>query len=251
MIHYHGGPITPRAAAISAWTRRHAMISFANPDQLEIAAEVCQSFALDNGAYPLFTAGKGDIDVPAYAAWVNQWCQHPGFDWCLIPDKIDGTEDQNDELIQDWCEHIETAKFESVPVYHMHESLNRLDSLVITWRRVAIGSSGEYWEVGSDKWWGKMHEIMEVACYGGGIPKCKLHGLRMLDPTIFSQLPLSSADSTNVARNIGLDVRWSGPYVPKSKEARAMVLIDRIEHHASASTWSGVAGTHMNGRLFG
>jgi len=65
MIHYHGGPITPRGAAISAWTRRHAMISFANPDQLEIAAEVCQSFSLDNGAYPLYTAGDFNQRIAA------------------------------------------------------------------------------------------------------------------------------------------------------------------------------------------
>lgn len=249
MIHYHGGPITPRTAAIAAWSRRHAMVSFANPDQIDIAAEVCQSFALDNGAYPMFTAGKGDIDVGAYREWVATWCNHPGFDWCLIPDKIDGTEAENDALLDEW--RSESQQFESVPVYHMHESLDRMRNLVVDWRRVAIGSSGEYWEIGSDKWWGRMTEVMEVACYGGGIPKCKLHGLRMLDPTIFSHIPLSSADSTNVARNIGIDVRWSGPYVPKSKETRALVLADRIEHHASASTWSGISGIHHNGRLFG
>lgn len=246
MIHYHGGPITPRSAAIATWTRRHAMISFANPDQIDIAAEVCQSFALDNGAYPLFTAGKGDIDVKAYADWLDEWCRHPGFDWCLIPDKIDGSEAENDKLLNNWLHRAE-----SVPVYHLHESLDRLAWLVSTWPRVALGSSGEYWEVGSALWWGRMHEVMGIACDGEGIPYCKIHLLRGLDPTIFSQIPASSADSTNVARNIGLDVRWSGPYVPKTKEARAMVLVDRIEHHASASVYSGVQGIHMNGRLFG
>ena len=251
MIHYHGGPITPRSAAIQAWSRRHAMISFANPQQIELAAEVCQSFSLDNGAYPLFTGGSGDVDVFAYAEWVKAWCHHPGFDWLLIPDKIDGDEADNDRLIADWYDHVDTTKIESVPVFHMHESLDRLDQLVCTWRRVAIGSSGEYWEVGSDKWWARMHEVMGVACYGGEIPKCKLHGLRMLDPTIFSHLPLSSADSTNVARNIGIDVRWSGPYVPPSKETRALVLIDRIENHASAATYAGTIGVHINGGLFG
>lgn len=251
MIHYHGGPITPRTVAISIWSRRHAMISFANPDQIEIAAEVCQSFALDNGAYPIYTSSGGEVDVPAYADWINRWCQHPGFDWCLIPDKIDGNEKENDDLIHAWSGCVNTAKVESVPVYHMHESLSRLDSLVTKWRRVAIGSSGEYWEVGSDKWWGRMNEMMAVACCGGGIPRCKLHGLRMLDPTVFSQIPLSSADSTNVARNIGIDSRWTGPYVPRSKETRALVLADRIEHHASASTYSDLKGLHMNGRLFG
>ena len=246
MIHYHGGPITPRSAAISAWTRRHAMISFANPDQVELAAEVCQSFALDNGAYPLFTAGKGVVDVPAYRDWLDQWWRHPGFDWCLIPDKIDGSEAENDKLINAW-----THRADSVPVYHMHESLDRLAWLVSNFTYVALGSSGEYWEIGTDKWWGRMTEMMEVACDADGVPFCKLHLLRGLDPTVFSHIPAKSGDSTSVARNIGIDVRWSGPYVPKSKETRALVLADRIEHHASASTWSGITGTHHNGRLFG
>jgi len=247
MIHYHGGPITPRSAAIQAWQRRHACISFANPQDVDLAAEVCQSFILDNGAYPLHTSGAGAVDVVGYAEFVDQWSRHPGFDWCLIPDKIDGTELDNDALLSEWLRQ----SVASVPVYHLHESLERLRSLASGFQRIAIGSSGEYWEVGSVKWWHRMHECMGVVCDEEGRPITKLHGLRMLNPTVFSQLPLSSADSTNVARNIGIDVRWSGPYVPKSKEARAMVLIDRIEAHASAARYTGTMGTQMNWELFG
>ncbi|NBW22558.1 MAG: hypothetical protein EBR82_82895, partial [Caulobacteraceae bacterium] len=242
-----GGPITPRSVAIQAWVRRHACVSFANPEQIGLAAEVCQSFMLDNGAYPLFTAGDGDIDVPAYYDFVGAWALHPGFDWCLIPDKIDGDATQNDALIETW----QLPRHMSVPVFHMHEPLERMAALVRDWPRVAIGSSGDYWEIGCAKWWGRMHEVMMVSCDEQGRPLCKLHGLRMLDPTIFSHLPLSSADSTNVARNVGLDVRWTGPYQPKSKETRALILIDRIEAHASASIYTGSAGTQMNWELIG
>jgi hypothetical protein len=62
VIHYHGGPITPQTAAIALWTRRHAMVSFARPDQMALAAEVCQSFALDNGAFSLWRAGEGVVN---------------------------------------------------------------------------------------------------------------------------------------------------------------------------------------------
>ncbi|ELD8288965.1 hypothetical protein QJD89_004630, partial [Salmonella enterica] len=55
MIHYHGGPITPDTCAMKAWKGRHAFISFAHSGQINLAAEYCQSFALDNGA---FTAWK-------------------------------------------------------------------------------------------------------------------------------------------------------------------------------------------------
>jgi hypothetical protein len=81
---------------------------------------------------------------------------------------------------------------------------------------------------------------------------CKLHGLRMLNPTVYSQLPLASADSTNVARNIGIDSAWTGAYMKGlSKGVRAMVLRERIEKHASAARWTGKEGTQFNLELVG
>jgi hypothetical protein len=65
---------------------------------------------------------------------------------------------------------------------------------------------------------------------------CKLHGLRILDPAIFGHLPLSSADTTNVSRNIGIDQAWRGTYSPPTKEARATVMRSRIESH-NAPPW--------------
>ena len=73
-----------------------------------------------------------------------------------------------------------------------------------------------------------------------GRPLCRLHGLRMLSVEIYRHLPLSSADSTNVARNIGLDGRWRGAYQPSNKAMRAAILTQRIESHNSASEWTGV-----------
>lgn len=248
MIHYHGGPITPVAAAIAAWSARHAMISFANPDQIALAAEVCQSFSLDNGAYPIWRAGKGEIDVAAYLEWVEQWRAHPGFDWCLIPDVIEGSESENDRLVASWP----LTGALSVPVWHMHESIDRLKVLAGSFIRVALGSSGEYAVVGSDAWWQRMNAAMEAVCDEEGRPMCKLHGLRMLNPTVFSQLPLSSADSTNVARNIGIDSAWTGQYMKGlSKDVRAMVIRERIEKHASAARWTAKIGTQFNLELVG
>ena len=73
----------------------------------------------------------------------------------------------------------------------------------------------------------------------------------MLDPTIFSQFPFSSADSTNVARNCGIDKAWKGTYAPKTAKMRALVMMERIESHASASTWPGKLGITTNLELFG
>jgi len=66
---------------------------------------------------------------------------------------------------------------------------------------------------------------------------CKLHGLRMLNPEIFARLPLSSADSTNIGRNIGIDQAWRGTYSPPTKEARAEVMRRRIESQNAPARW--------------
>ena len=247
MIHYHGGPITPKAVAVEAWTRGHAMVSFAYPAQATLAAEVCQSFAFDNSAFTLW--GRGErVDVAAYLRWVNHWRHHPGFDWCLIPDVIDGSEPENDQLICDWplCPAV------SVPVWHLHESLDKLRWLAKDWPRVALGSSGDYCDPGTQRWWGRMAEAMEAVCDKYGRPQTKLHGLRMLDPTIFAHLPLSSADSTNVAQNHGKEVKWKGTYAPLDEPTRALVLARRIESHASAARWNReTCGIQKNLELVG
>lgn len=249
MIHYHGAPTTPNEVAVALYTRRHAMVSFANPAQVDVVAEVCQSFTLDNGAFSFWTAGKGVVDVDAYAAWVRRWDRHPGFDWCVIPDVIDGDEHANDLMLARW---FQAGMRHGVPVWHMHESLDRLVRLCHTHDRVALGSSGAYASVGTSGWWNRMTEAMNAVCDTDGHPPCKLHGLRMLDPTIFSQLPLASADSTNVARNIGIDAKWDrSPYAPRSKAVRALVLADRIEHHASAARWQDTRGVQQNLELIG
>jgi hypothetical protein len=111
-----------------------------------------------------------------------------------------------------------------------------------------LGSSGQFAQIGTPRWWGRMSEAMAVVTEDG-IPVTRLHGLRMLDPVVFSHIPFASADSTNVARNIGIDSRWTGPYSPKSRQARALV---RIESHAAAHRWNGEAsGVAQNHELFG
>lgn len=223
------------------------MISFANPDQAALAFGVADSVAIDNGAWPIFAAGKGSIDVPAYLSFVETWYRHPAFDWCLIPDVIDGNEEDNQKLIDAW--QLDVAI--SVPVWHMHESLEKLEYLTsdMGWPRIAIGSSGEFVTIGTPRWWGRISEAMTVLCDEDGHPIVKLHGLRQMDPEIFSVIPYSSVDSTNVARNIGIDSAWTGSYIPKRKETRAMLLRDNIENHASASRWGGPIPRNLE--LFG
>jgi hypothetical protein len=233
LIHYHGGPITPLEAALACYHGRHAMVSFANPEQLPLVAEVCQSFCVDNGAFSFWKAAK-PTNWTEYYKWVDEWRRHPAFDWAVIPDVIEGTEQENEELICQWP----FEKTIGVPVWHLHESLDRLWGLSKRFPRVALGSSGEWAVVGNDSWWERMTKAMEIICIENQ-PSCKLHGLRMLNPEVFRHLPLSSADSTNVARNIGIDKRWKGSYSPQSKATRAVIIAERIEARQSAAEWLG------------
>lgn len=249
MIHYHGTPLSGGLEVATTLARKHACVSFETKGILPTVAEVCQSFMLDNGAYSAWTRGA-KVDVEAYAEWVNEWRYHPGSDWALIPDSIDGGEDENLRLIAQWQQLIGLGP-SFVPVWHLHESLDVLNTFCTAYHRVALGSSGQYAEVGTDGWWRRMHEAMEVVCIDGR-PRVKLHGLRMLNPTVFSHIPLSSADSTNVARNIAIDKSWTGSYQPVTKGMRALILMERIETHASAPRWNRPAyGTQMNMELIG
>jgi hypothetical protein len=85
MIHYHGTPITPEASTAQILARRYAMVSFAHPDQIELIADACQSFALGNGAFSACRAGIPVAVWTAFYEWVKLWQQHPGFDWFFTP----------------------------------------------------------------------------------------------------------------------------------------------------------------------
>lgn len=239
--------MTPRLDMLRAMRGRHAMVSFQAPRQIEEATEVCQSVALDNGAFSAWRQNRMH-DFDGYADWAARWLRHPCVDWCVIPDVIDGSENANDRLLAEWP----LDDWFSVPVFHLHESLKRLNKLVTRYPRIALGSSGVYCDPGTAAWWKRIGELMRVICPDDGMPRCKIHGLRMLDPVLFSHIPLSSADSCNVARNIGIDSAWTGSYIPRSRWTRALVMMDRIEYHASARRWSGeTGGIQENRELIG
>ena len=207
MIHYHGTPLGNKRDDIARFFPcRHAFIPFPRPEDLPTVAEVARSFAFDNGAFSAWRA-----------------------DWAIIPDVIDGDEQANNDLLAEW-------PFEEcgVPVWHLHESLERLEHLAVTFPRVAFGSSGEFADIGTQEWLERMDAAMRVCCYEDGRPMTKFHGLRMLDPAVFSQYPFASADSTNVARNASRKAEEVGCNIPTAR----VILADRIEKHNSPATYN-------------
>jgi hypothetical protein len=225
VINYHGLPITPMTAAEVAVRAGHAFVSFAHPGQMGLAVAVSQSFAIDNGAFSAWRAGKPITDWQPYYEFARAAKKQPSCDFAVIPDVIDGTEEENDNLAADFP----FPHWFGAPVWHLHESFQRLERLVARWPRVCFGSSGDYAQIGTARWWRRMHEAMRVICDDAGQPACRLHGLRMLDPDIFSRFPFASADSTNIGRNIGIDQAWRGPYSPPTKESRVQLMRARIE----------------------
>lgn len=235
MIHYHGFRGLRADDCVSAFGAGHAFISFCCQDRdwvSNIAKGICQSFALDNGAFSSWRSGKPITDWAPFYEWVAAMGRLPGCDFAVIPDVIDGTDGDNDALLNEW-----PLPRLGAPVWHMHSSLSRLERLVHEYPRVCIGSSGEFANIGDPKWWNRINKAMEVACDNDGYAKTKLHGLRMLNSEVFTRLPLSSADSTNLVRNTNMSNAWRGTYLPPNGSIRAQVLRSRIESYNSAPKW--------------
>ncbi len=230
MIHYHGLPITPGSSAIRAVKAGHAFVSYAHRQQLDIAVSHCQSFALDNGAFSAWKSGTPVTDWLPFFEWADEVSRVPNCDFVVIPDVIDGDLNAQSALIGRFLQHFGHRGMSiGAPVFHLHEPIAHAKYLSRAWQRVCIGSSGDYSTVGTPEWWERMYEVVGAMCDEFGRPNCKIHGLRMLNPNVFCRLPLASADSTNIGRNIGIDKNWRGTYIPRSKDTRALIMRERIE----------------------
>lgn len=234
LIPYHGLPITPDRAAVVVMDRGHLFVSRKRAEQMALVLELCQSYAIDNAAFSAWREGNPITDWSEFYSFAENCRRTPSCDFAVIPDVIDGSEADNDSLVREWP----LPRSFGAPVWHLHESLDRLARLAADFPRVCLGSSGEFSKVMSPAWVQRMNLAMFVVCDAQGRPLVKLHGLRMLDPRVVRSFPLASADSTNIGRNINIDVRWTGAYQPASKPGRAALLRDRIESVNSPSRWA-------------
>lgn len=209
MIKYYGTPITPNKIFDDIFeSGRNCLIPFPNPQNLKRAVEKCNKIIVDNGAFTLWRKG-GSIDWNKYYEWLDSFIDD--VEIFFIPDVIDGTEKENDKLIQEFMDRYRYAKGgmrqinKGVPIWHVGESLTRLEIMIRKFDYIAIGSSGEYSELGTYKWHKRMNDVMKIVCDKDGYPKVKIHMLRCLDPNIFLQYPFYSGDSTGLAQNHSRD----------------------------------------------
>lgn len=231
MSQYHGTPMGgTRADRALALTNRLALVPYPRPDDLELVVRLSRGFIADNGAYTYWKKGYPEYpDYAGYVGWVEKLQQYPTFHWAIIPDHISGTEAQNNSLLDQWPAHLR-----GVPVFHMHHSLDRLRALAHRFPIVALGGGRGYEQLKSAAWWARIGQMMEAVTDEAGRPICQLHGLRMLDPKVFTVLPLSSADSANAARNSSHAHRFAAG---TTRGQRACLIADRLETYQPASSW--------------
>lgn len=193
VIHYHGTPITPRERLYEL-AGRHFCVSFAEPRDVQVCHEIGQSVMLDNGAFSIWRDPKRPpVDWSAWAVWVEPWLDYPTT-WAVLPDVIDGTEEENDHIaaVYAWLSDA------SAPVWHIHESLTRLERLCATYSRVCFGSSGAYAQIGTYQWHRRISEAFDlIASPAGRVPW--IHMLRGM--AVGTDYPFASVDSTDIARN--------------------------------------------------
>ena len=136
MIHYHGTPLTPISALLSM-AGKNFCVSYARPDDAERCLQIAQQIMYDNGAFSAYTKGK-ELDIKGYCTWLEARLGHPH--WAIIPDVIDGTDDDNYQMIKDWPMRKEL----SAVVWHMGSSIKYLHKLIDSeYPKICFGSSGK------------------------------------------------------------------------------------------------------------
>lgn len=191
MIHYHGTPITPRSE-LHRLAGRHFCISFAEPRDIDWCLQNGSSVMMDNGAFTAWTQ-KRHVDWGDYYKWLAPRLAPPH--WGVLPDVITGDEKDNDELLK----ANPFPKELVAPVWHLHESLVRLENLVKEWPKVCFGSSGNYATIGNANWNYRIDAAWEAIYKTGAKPW--VHMLRAMSAASKGPWPFASADSTNIARN--------------------------------------------------
>lgn len=186
------------------------LVSFSRPEQLKNIINIAKAIGLDNGAFPIWTNAKKKnsiVDWPAYWTAFYQWilANIGVIEWFIAPDVIEGTEEENDELLS----KVPSAlRHKAVPVWHSVESIERLVRLCEKWPRVAIGLCGPHKTTMSKPAQDRLEEAFK-AIYIDRKLNVKIHGLRMLDGRVLGKFPLDSADSTNVSINVP---KWEVKY---------------------------------------
>lgn len=125
--HFHGTPVWGSAGDVHriAVSGAGAFVSYVRPDQIAASIQHAQVVGIDNGAFSAWVRGL-KINWSDFYKWLLNYYHHPKVAFFVIPDVVDGGERDNDALIN------EVPKMfygKATPVWHLHESIDRLIEL--------------------------------------------------------------------------------------------------------------------------
>jgi hypothetical protein len=195
MMHYHGTPITPRTELYEL-AGKNFCVSFADPRDVDVCHRIGQSVMLDNGAFTNWKQGTA-TDWDAWAEWAEPWLAYKTT-WAILPDSITGDEHENDLLMSRYAWEL-SGFGRLMPVWHLHESLERLSRITDSFGWVAFGSSGQYATIGTDAWERRVTKAFDTLVNEFGIVPW-VHMLRGMAMSEW-HFPFASVDSTDIARN--------------------------------------------------
>ncbi len=219
-LHFHGGPawggevigvevVDGKKVPIEMkckevlYKNSCALVSFARMDQLKYVLSVARLVVFDNGAFKDWNdRRKGKKTNTTKEQWEKYYIKvrsiYSQIYWFLIPDVIEGTEEENDELVDNLPADLRNK---AVPVWHSDESLERLDRLCKRWPTVAIGMCGPHRKIEKKE---SKERIQEIFYHIYCVRKfdVRIHGLRVLDGRVLGMFPYASGDSSFVATNV-------------------------------------------------
>lgn len=157
---------------------------------------------IDNGAFSAWQNGE-TLDWnhwQRYAEWAYDILSRCPQAVAVVPDVICGTEQENWELYNEFMSMTDMDR--CMPVWHMHESLDYLRHLASAGSYVAIGSSGQYAKVGTNKWHKRIRAAMRTldrCTLRCGMARPWVHMMRAQSE--MHRYAFDSCDSCNVAVN--------------------------------------------------
>jgi len=171
---------------------------------------------VDNGAFSAHQSGIDTMSDESYlegfADWANDILARCPVAVAVIPDVIGGTWQQNAQLIDDTCCMFDDMD-RLMPIWHMHEPISFLTSLVERFGYIGIGSSGEYFQIGTAKWHARMTEALTaidgfVAASDGCYARPRIHLMRA--QSMAHLYNVDSSDSVNVSMNHNRQLKKAG-----------------------------------------
>ena len=200
---------------------------------------------VDNGAYSAWRSGaiksNGLFDDDftywdKFAYWAADLLKRCPQAVVVLPDVIDGDEASNDALIHEFIAQandlgLKIPRDRTMPVWHLHESLDRLKYLVACeYSFIAFGSSGQYAKCGTPEWHDRIKAAfaaIDEECREGGFVS-KRPWIHMMRAQSFAdQYDFDSSDSCNVAVN--------HCYRKKDGEGHVQRMAERIASRIHAS----------------